>query len=45
VSRASYYAPEGSQLFFPGFLNPDEIVVYDRASKKMILLERTRVID
>ena len=44
-AKPIYHAPEGSQLFFPGFLNSDEIVVYDRASKKMIVIARTRTVD
>jgi hypothetical protein len=40
-----YYALGGSQLFFPGFLNPDEIVVYDQTLRTMTLIERTRAVD
>jgi hypothetical protein len=45
TTKPIYYGSEGAAMIFPAFLNPDEIVVYERDSKKMILLERTRAID
>ena len=45
TTKPIYWDSESAALIFPAFLNPDEIVVYERASSKMILLERTRAID
>lgn len=39
-----YYAADGTQLAFPGFMSPDRIVVYDKTARKLITLERTRIV-
>ena len=44
TTKPIIYGETGAQLAFPGFANPDRIVVYDQASKKLLTIERTRVI-
>jgi hypothetical protein len=44
ITTPIYYAESGEQLAFPGFLNPDLIVVYNQSSQKLLKLERTRVV-
>jgi hypothetical protein len=38
------YYGDTSQLAFPGFMSPDRLVVYEQASKKLLTLEKTRVL-
>ena len=39
-----YYGDAKMQLAFPGFMSPDRLVVYEQVSKRLLTLERTRVI-
>jgi hypothetical protein len=41
--KAIYYAADGTQLAFPGFISPDRIVAYDKTSRKLLVLDRTRI--
>ena len=43
--KAIYYAADGSQLAFPGFMSPDRIVAYNKTSRKLLILDRSRIID
>jgi len=40
-----YYASDGSQLAFPAFMSPDRFVTYNKASRKLLIVERTRIIN
>ena len=42
--KAIYYASDGNQLAFPGFMSPDRIVAYDKTSRKLVVLDRSRTI-
>jgi hypothetical protein len=44
ATKPIYYGNPAAQLAFPGFLSPDQIVVYDQTDKELITLERTRTI-
>ena len=44
-TTAIYYGPPEAQLAFPGFMNPDRIVVYDQASRTLRTLDKTRKIE
>jgi len=39
-----YYGDTSAQLAFPGFTSPDRLVIYEQASRKLLTLERTRVL-
>jgi len=39
-----YFGDPSAELAFPGFMSPDRVVVYDQVSKRLLTLERTRVI-
>jgi hypothetical protein len=41
-AKPIYYGSADSQLLFPGFMTPDQFVVYDQAARKLILIERSR---
>jgi hypothetical protein len=43
--KAIYYASDGSQLAFPGFMSPDRIAVYNKTSRKLLILDRSRIIN
>jgi hypothetical protein len=43
--KAIYYAAEGTQLAFPGFMSSDRIVVYDKTARKLLVLDRGRLIN
>ena len=42
TARPIHRASPEAQLAFPGFMNPDRIVVYNQTAQKLIVLERTR---
>ena len=42
TARPIHRASPEAQLAFPGFMNPDRIVVYNETAQKLIVLERTR---
>jgi hypothetical protein len=44
-TRAIYYGSPEAQLAFPGFMNPDRIVVYDQTSRTLKTLDKTRKIE
>jgi len=44
TAKPVYYGDTSAQLAFPGFMSPDRLVVYDQVSKRLLTLERTRVI-
>jgi hypothetical protein len=43
--KAVYYGAPTSQLSFPAFMSPDQFVVHDQPSKRLILIERSRVLN
>jgi hypothetical protein len=43
--KAIYHATDGGQLAFPGFMSPDRIVVYNKTSRKLLVLDRSRTIN
>jgi hypothetical protein len=43
--KAIYYATDDSQLAFPGFMSSDRIVAYNKTSRKLLILDRSRIID
>jgi hypothetical protein len=43
--KAIYYAAEGNQLAFPGFMSSDRIVAYDKTLRKLLVLERSRIVN
>jgi hypothetical protein len=43
--KAVYHAAEGTQLTFPAFMSPDRIVAYDKTSRKLHILDRSRVLN
>jgi hypothetical protein len=44
TTKPIYYGDPTAQLTFPGFMNPDHVIVYEQASRKLIALERSRVL-
>jgi hypothetical protein len=43
--KAIYYASDGGQLAFPGFMSSDRIVAYEKTLRKLVVLDRSRVIN
>lgn len=43
--KAIYYATDGSQMAFPGFMSPDRIVAYNKTSRKLLILDKSRIIN
>jgi hypothetical protein len=38
------YYSTSNELSFPGFMSPDRVVVYEQDSRRLLILEKTRVI-
>jgi hypothetical protein len=43
--KAIYYAADGTQLAFPGFMNRDRVVAYDKTARKLLVLDKSRVVN
>lgn len=43
--KAIYYATDGNQLAFPSFMSADRILTYDKTARRLLLLDRTRILN